>query len=240
MISKIRLFFLMIPLLVPIFAVAIPPAFGFPIGNPTNQLAPQKLTVGPLIDIYSQDFDSNGYKITGRGTRLLFNFNYGVDRHIGFFGNAGFSDESLEFGGFSNTGHYGLGVELGAKATFGEVPSSQIKYGGGVKLALAQSSVDFGPGLSSNANWSEYGLFGGLSFESQPELTPYVGLQITKTTTHIDDSGLSPTGQSDFNEDGLIGLFGGIDYKIQNNLSLGLELRILNEISATLNLNFAL
>jgi hypothetical protein len=214
-------------------------AQAFPIGNPTNQTPSQKLTVGPLIDIYSQDFTGNGYKITGKGSRILFNFNYGVDRNIALFGNAGFSDQSLEFGGSSNSGNYGLGVELGAKATLGEVKREHIKFGGGAKLALARSSVDFAPGLSSDADWSEFGLFGGLSFETQPDLIPYLGLQITKTSTKIQDP-LGPGRQTDFNEDGLIGLFGGLDFIIQKGLSLGMELRILNEISATLNLNFAL
>lgn len=214
-------------------------ALAFPIGNPTNQIPSQKLTVGPMIDIYSQDFKSNGYKITGKGSRLLFNFNYGVDRNVGLFGNAGFSDESLEFGGSSNSGNFGLGVELGAKATLGEVKQEHIKFGGGVKLALARSSVDFAPGLSSDADWSEFGLFGGLSFETQPDLIPYLGLQIAKTATNLKNP-LGPGGQTNFDQDGLIGLFGGLDFMIQKDLSLGMELRILNEISATLNLNFAL
>ena len=214
-------------------------AQAFPIGNPTNQTPAEKLTIGPLIDIFSQDFETNGYKITGKGTRILFNFNYGVDRNIGLFGNAGFSDESLEFGGSSNSGNYGLGVELGAKATLGEVKREHIKFGGGAKLALARSSVDFGQGLSSDADWSEFGLFGGLSFETQPDLVPYLGLQITKTSTKLNDP-LGPGGQTDFDQDGLVGLFGGLDFKIQKDLTLGLELRIINEISATLNLNFAL
>jgi hypothetical protein len=214
-------------------------AEAFPIGNPTNQTLPEKLTIGPLVDIYSQDFKTNGYKITGKGSRILFNFNYGLDRNIGLFGNAGFSDETLEFGGGSNTGNYGLGVEFGAKATLGEVKREHIKFGGGAKLALARSSVDFGPGLSSDADWSEFGLFGGLSFETQPDLTPYLGLQVTKATTKLNDP-LGPGGQTDFDQDGLLGLFGGLDFKIQKDLTLGMELRILNEISATLNLNFAL
>lgn len=214
-------------------------AQAFPIGNPTNQTPSQTLTIGPLIDIYSQDFKSNGYKITGKGSRILFNFNYGVDRNIGLFGNAGFSDETLEDGGRSNAGHYGLGIELGAKATLGEVKREHIKFGGGAKLALARSSVDL-PSGASDADWSEFGLFGGLSFETQPDLTPYVGIQITKTTTKLNDPLVGSGGLTDFDQDGLLGLFGGLDYKIQKDLTLGMELRILNEISATLNLNFAL
>jgi len=211
----------------------------FPIGNPTNQNPALKLNIGPMIDVYSQDFDANGYKITGRGSRLLFNFNYGVDQNIGFFGNVGFSNEDLEIGGATNSGHYGLGIELGAKATLGEVKESHVKFGGGAKLALAQSSVDFGPGSSTDADWTEYGLFGGLSFEMEPEMIPYFGLQITSATTKLKDS-IGPGGQTDFDQDGLIGLFGGVDFKIQKDLTLGMELRILNELSATLNLNFAL
>ncbi|MBI1823941.1 MAG: hypothetical protein HY200_04635 [Nitrospirae bacterium] len=229
-----------LPLILFLFITSIPlAAQAFPIGNPTNQASPQQLTIGPTIDIYSQDFKSNGYKITGKGDRLLFNFKYGIDRNMGFFGNAGFSDESIDYGSGTADGKYGLGVEIGAKATLGEVKREHIKFGGGAKLALARSSIDFGPGLSSDADWSEFGLFGGLSFENQPELTPYLGLQITKTTTKIADP-LGPGGQTDFDQDGLLGLFGGLDFNIQKGLSLGMELRIISELSATLNLNFAL
>jgi hypothetical protein len=222
-----------------LLSVSLPfAAYAFPIGNPTNQLSPRELTIGPVVDIYSQDFKSNGYKITGKGNRLLFNFNYGMDRNIALFGNAGFSEENVEYGGGTTSGSYGLGVELGAKATLGEVKREHIKFGGGAKMALARNSVDFGPGLSSDVDWSEFGLFGGLSFESEPELTPYVGLQITKTNTKLKD--VSVGGLDDFDQDGLLGLFGGLDFKVQKGLSLGMELRIINELSATLNLNFAL
>jgi hypothetical protein len=209
-----------------------------PIGNPTNQTPPQKLTVGPLIDVYSQDFKSNGYKISASGERLFFNFNYGVDRNIGFFGNAGFSKEDLRAGGLTFSGNYGMGVELGAKATFAELRRDRVKFGGGVKLLLARSSIDFSPGQRGNAVWSEFGLFGGASFESQSDLTPYFGLQLTRTTTKVDDFSLG--GESNFDEDGIMGIFTGLDLKLQKDLSLGMELRLFNEISATINLGFAL
>ncbi|MHB8483017.1 MAG: hypothetical protein ACYDBV_09880 [Nitrospiria bacterium] len=207
-----------------------------PIGNPTAQTPAQKLSIGPLVDIYSQDFTANGYKITGKGDRLFLNFNYGVDRNVEFFGNAGFSKEDLEFGGITYSGNYGMGVELGAKATLGELRPEHIKFGGGAKLLLARSSVDFSPGLKSDVDWTEFGLFGGMSFEAQPDLTPYLGIQIAKTASNIKDS---PIGmQSNFDEEGMIGLFGGIDLKIQKDISLGMELRIINEVSATLNCRF--
>ncbi|MBI1821460.1 MAG: hypothetical protein HY036_11220 [Nitrospirae bacterium] len=208
-----------------------------PIGNPTAQTPSQKLSIGPLIDIYSQDFKANGYRITGKGNRLFLNFNYGVDRNVNFFGNAGFSKEDLEFGGNTYSGNYGMGVQFGARATLGELRPEHIKFGGGAKLLLARSSVDFSPTLKSDVDWTEFGLFGGMSFESQSDMTPYLGLQIAKTASNIKDP---PAGiQSNFDEDGLIGLFGGLDLKIQKDISIGMELRILNEISAALNCNFS-
>ncbi len=208
-----------------------------PVGNPTAQTPSQKLSIGPLIDIYSQDFKANGYRITGKGNRLFLNFNYGVDRNVNFFGNAGFSKEDLEFGGNTYSGNYGMGIQFGARATLGELRPEHIKFGGGAKLLLARSSVDFSSTTKSNVDWTEFGLFGGMSFEAQPDMIPYLGLQIARTTTKIVDGTISS--QSDFNEDGLIGLFGGLDLKIQKDISIGMELRVLNEISATVNCNFS-
>ena len=178
------------------------PLLAGPIGNPSAQMPPRMLALGPLFDLYSQDFTANGFRITGSGDRLMLNVRYGVDRNIELISNVGFSRESLKDGGGEYHGNYGMGVELAAKMTLAELKRNHTKFGGGAKLLLARSSVDLNPTQSFDATWTEFGFFGGFSLETQADMIPYLGFQFAKTNTQLKNF---PGALSDFDEENRVG-----------------------------------
>lgn len=220
-----------------VFLLGAANSYAGPIGNPTAQMPPQKLALGPQLDVFSQDFESNGVRMTGSGNRLLMNVRYGMNRNVELLSNIGFSKEDINFVGVDYSGNYGMAVELGAKMTFLELKQNYSKLGGGAKMLLARSSVDIAPGQSFDAYWSEFGVFGGFSFETQSDMIPYFGLQVTKTGNQLRDLPGLPT---DYNEKTMGGIFGGVDLKFWKSTSTNLEIRLINEISATLTLSIPL
>ncbi|HXN07344.1 MAG TPA: hypothetical protein VN944_09805 [Nitrospiria bacterium] len=212
-------------------------SYAGPIGNPTAQMPSQKMALGPQLDVFSQDFESNGVRVTGSGNRLLMNVRYGMNRNVELLSNIGFSKEDISFVGVDYSGNYGMAFELGAKMTFLELKQNYSKLGGGAKILLARSSIDIAPGQSFDADWREFGIFGGFSFETQSDMIPYFGLQLTKTSNQLRDL---PGQPADFDQKTMGGIFGGVDFKLWKSTSTNLEIRLINEISATLTLSIPL
>jgi len=77
----------------------------------------------------------------------------------------------------------------------------------------------------------EFDLASGVSFALGP-VTPYAGLVLQVTQGEL----TSPAGSSDFDQDNLIGVFFGMNYVPQPNISLGFEAHLIHETAVSLAL----
>ena len=147
------------------------------------------------------------------------------------------ADASLKLGSVTAKPEQGsdgsaMGYGVGIKATVHEIPMT-AKVGVGLQL-LSFSTKHTYSGVDITSDWLEYDIFAGGSYLALGELVPYGGLVISK----VDGKLKGPGGSVSLNEDSVLGIFLGGDFKINDQLKAGAELRLVNETSFALSVGY--
>ena len=196
------------------------------LGDPTSVAAPTRFTLGVEYEFLERDveFDSPLAGVTEaelESQRVLVRGAYGIAPNLEVFARLGGAE--AETNTPSVNGDFGLAFGGGVKGVIFRGPNWAV---GAVGQLLYFESENGG-----DIKVLEFDLASGVSFALGP-VTPYAGLVLQVTQGEL----TSPAGSSDFDQDNLIGVFFGMNYVPQPNISLGFEAHLIHETAVSLAL----
>lgn len=203
------------------------------IGNPTATLGEGKASVGLDLDFAKRKVKDSSGSSDAKTERYLLNGSYGLGMANAYL-KLGSVTTKPDISGVSVSDGSAMGYGVGVKATVHEIPK-KVKYGVGIQL-LTFSTKHTVSGVSGDytIDWMEYDIFAGGSYLPLGELVPYGGLVLSK----VDGKTKGPGVSQSFNEDSSFGIFLGGDFKINDQLKAGAELRLVNETSFALSVGY--
>jgi hypothetical protein len=196
------------------------------LGDPTSVAAPTRFTLGVEYEFLERDveFDSpiaGASEAELESQRIFVRGAYGIAPNLEVFARLGGAE--AETNTPSVNGDFGLALGGGVKGVIFRGPNWAV---GAVGQLLYFESENGG-----DIKVLEFDLASGVSFALGP-VTPYAGLVLQVTQGEL----TSPAGSSDFDQDNLIGVFFGMNYVPQPNISLGFEAHLIHETSVSLAL----
>lgn len=196
------------------------------LGDPASVAAPTRFTLGVEYEFLERDveYDSPLAGVTEaelESQRVLVRGAYGIAPNLELFARLGGAEAETDTP--SVNGDFGLAFGGGVKGVIFRGPNWAL---GAVGQFLYYESENGG-----DVEVLEFDLATGASFALGP-VTPYVGLVLQVTQGEL----TSPAGSSDFDQDNLIGLFFGMNYVPQPNISLGFEAHLVHETAVSLAL----
>ncbi len=197
------------------------------IGNPTATLGKGKAAVGLDLDFAKRKVKDSSGSSDAKTDRYLLNGSYGLG-----MANAYLKLGSVTLKPEQGSDGSGTGYGIGVKATVHEIPKT-AKVGVGLQM-MSFSTKHTLTGTDITIDWLEYDIFAGGSYLALGELVPYGGLVLSK----VDGKAKWTGGSSTFNEDSTVGIFLGGDFKINDQLKAGAELRLINETSFALSASY--
>lgn len=207
--------------------LALPEAvFAARIGDPASVAAPTRFTLGVEYEFLERDveFDSAFFganKAELESQRVFVRGAYGIAPNLEVFLRLGGAEAETDTPGVN--GDFGLAFGGGVKGVIYRGPN----WAWGAVGQILYFESDNG----GEVDVLELDLASGVSFALGP-VTPYVGLVLQVT-----DGELSTAGQSrDFEQDDIIGVFFGMNYVPQPNISLGIEAHIIHETAVSIAL----
>jgi hypothetical protein len=196
------------------------------LGDPTSVAAPTRFTLGVEYEFLERDVELDS-PIAGaseaelESQRIFVRGAYGIAPNLEVFARLGGAE--AETNTPSVNGDFGLALGGGVKGVIFRGPNWAV---GAVGQLLYFESENGG-----DIKVLEFDLASGVSFALGP-VTPYAGLVLQVTQGEL----TSPAGSSDFDQDNLIGVFFGMNYVPQPNISLGFEAHLIHETSVSLAL----
>ena len=196
------------------------------LGDPTSVAAPTRFTLGVEYEFLERDveFDSpllGASEAELESQRVLVRGAYGIAPNLEVFARLGGAEAE------TNTprvnGDFGLAFGGGVKGVIFRGPNWAV---GAVGQFLYYQSENGG-----DVEVLEFDLASGVSFALGP-VTPYAGLVLQVTQGELTTAGQS----RDFDQDNLIGVFFGMNYVAQPNISLGFEAHLIHETAVSLAL----
>ena len=196
------------------------------LGDPTSVAAPTRFTLGVEYEFLERDveFDSplQGFNEAElESQRVLVRGAYGIAPNLEVFARLGGAE--AETNTPSVNGDFGLALGGGVKGVIFRGPNWAV---GAVGQLLYFESENGG-----DIKVLEFDLASGVSFALGP-VTPYAGLVLQVTQGELTTAGQS----RDFDQDNLIGVFFGMNYVAQPNISLGFEAHLIHETAVSLAL----
>ena len=194
------------------------------LGDPASVAAPTRFTLGVEYEFLERDveFDSPFFganKTELESQRVLVRGAYGIAPNLEVFARLGGAEAKTDTP--SVNGDFGVAFGGGVKGVIYRGPNWAL---GAVGQFLYFESENGG-----DIKVLEFDLATGASFALGP-VTPYVGVVLQVT-----EGKLSTAGQSrDFDQDNLLGLFFGMNYVPQPNISLGIEAHLIHETAVSL------
>ncbi len=194
------------------------------LGDPASVAAPTRFTLGVEYEFIERDveFDSpflGASEAELESQRVLVRGAYGIAPNLEVFARLGGAE--AETNTPSVNGDFGLAFGGGVKGVIFRGPNWAV---GAVGQFLYYESENGG-----DIKVLEFDLASGVSFALGP-VTPYAGVVFQVTQGE-----LSTAGQSrDFDQDNLLGLFFGMNYVPQPNISLGIEAHLIHETAVSL------
>ncbi|HWP35745.1 MAG TPA: hypothetical protein VNM66_09125 [Thermodesulfobacteriota bacterium] len=175
------------------------------VGDPTLTTGTGRLGFGVQFDLSERDLDPPGELET---VRLLGTASFGFAPNVDGFLKAGLvNGDDLDLG-------FGLGAGLRASL----LRQGDWQVGGLVQLVYFLTETDpFG----LDTDWIEFDLAGAVSFRGAGALVPYAGIKIGLLEGDVEGR--------DFDQDDPVGVFGGVSVAVSRNLTVGAELRLINE-----------
>lgn len=200
-------------------ATALPRAAeaGF-IGDPTFTNGTGRFSVtGELDLILDRDMDPTpGTRADISTNRLFANAAYGFGRNVDGFVKLGLFDGEVDPGGGDIESS--LAVGFGVKGAF--VDRGEIRLGALGQLLYFQSELDNAAG--SDIDWFEIDIALAASFRGLGQIVPYGGLKVSLVEGEIEPG-------TDFEQDDTLGIFGGLTFAVSSQLSVGAEIRMIDE-----------
>ena len=196
------------------------------LGDPTSVAAPTRFTLGVEYEFVERDveFDSpiaGASEAELESQRIFVRGAYGIAPNLEVFARLGGAE--AETNTPSVNGDFGLALGGGVKGVIFRGPNWAV---GAVGQLLYFESENGG-----DIKVLEFDLASGVSFALGP-VTPYAGLVLQVTQGEL----TSPAGSSDFDQDNLIGVFFGMNYVPQPNISLGFEAHLVHETAVSIAL----
>ncbi len=194
------------------------------LGDPASVAAPTRFTLGVEYEFIERDveFDSPiapGNEAELESQRIFVRGAYGLVPNLEVFVRLGGAEAETDTP--SVNGDFGLAFGGGVKGVIYRGPNWAL---GAVGQFLYYKSENGG-----EIEVLEFDLAAGASFALGP-VTPYAGLVLQLTQGEL----TSPAGSSDFDQDNLIGVFFGMNYVPQPNISLGIEAHLIHETAVSL------
>ncbi len=196
------------------------------LGDPASVAAPTRFTLGVEYEFLERDIEYDspiapGNEAELESQRVLVRGAYGIAPNLEVFARLGGAEAETDTP--SVNGDFGLAFGGGVKGVIFRGPNWAL---GAVGQFLYYKSEN-----SGDVEVLEFDLATGASFALGP-VTPYAGLVLQLTQGEL----TSPAGSSDFDQDNLIGLFFGMNYVPQPNISLGFEAHLIHETAVSLAL----
>lgn len=196
------------------------------LGDPTSVAAPTRFTLGVEYEFVERDveFDSplaGANEAELKSQRIFVRGAYGIAPNLEVFARLGGAE--AETNTPSVNGGFGLALGGGVKGVIFRGPNWAVGAVGQVLYFESENGGDI--------KVLEFDLASGVSFALGP-VTPYAGLVLQVTQGEL----TSPAGSSDFDQDNLIGVFFGMNYVPQPNISLGFEAHLISETAVSLAL----
>lgn len=200
------------------------------IGDPTASGKPNTLSQFNLeYDLVQRDMDSGRTGFGGETTseRILLQGIYGLTPFVDLHLRVGAAD--LETSSRNFEGDFGVAFGGGARWTL--FRKGDLDVGVGIQFLeflSRDSSAD-----AAKVTWTEIESFLGGSLRGMERFVPYFGVSLSKAEGDFDGG---PTIRSD----DFIGVFVGAEFHIYENYYFASEVRLINENSLTLRLNYHL
>lgn len=196
------------------------------LGDPTSVAAPTRFTLGVEYEFLERDvefdFPFSGVSETElESQRVFVRGAYGIAPNLEVFVRLGGADGETDAPHVN--GDLGFAIGGGVKGVIFRGPNWAL---GAVGQLLYFESENGG-----EIEVLEFDLASGVSFALGP-VTPYAGLVIQVTEGELTRAGES----RDFDQDDLVGLFFGINYVPQPNISLGFEAHLIHETGVSVAL----
>ncbi|HEV8661803.1 MAG TPA: hypothetical protein VGT06_01485 [Candidatus Methylomirabilis sp.] len=196
------------------------------LGDPAAVAAPTRFTLGVEYEFLERDIEYDSPIAPGNegeleSQRVLFRGAYGIAPNIEVFARLGGAEAETDTPNVN--GDFGLAFGGGVKGVILRGPNWAL---GAVGQFLYYQSENGG-----ELEVLEFDLASGVSFALGP-VTPYAGLVLQLTQGEL----TSGAGSSDFDQDNLIGVFFGMNYVPQPNISLGFEAHLIHETAVSIAL----
>ncbi len=213
--GRARRFILAASLLAALVGVALPrPAEANLIGDPTLTSGAGRFGFGAELDfVLDRDIELDpGGDVNLDTNRFFVSGSYGFLQSLDGFVKLGLFNGEREDVDVDT----GLGFGVGARGSFFQ--RGPWRFGGLFQVLYFTSELDTGPDI----DWIEADLAGAVSYRGLGQVVPYGGIKLGLVDGEIDPG-------PDFEQDNLIGLFGGASVALTPQISVGAELRILDE-----------
>ena len=207
--------------------LALPEAvFAARIGDPASVAAPTRFTLGVEYEFVERDVEYDT-PLAGvneaelESQRIFVRGAYGLMPNLEVFLRLGGAEAETDAPNVN--GGFGLAIGGGVKGVITRGPNWAWGAVGQLLYFKSENGGDI--------EVFEFELASGVSFALGP-VTPYVGLVLQMTQGEL----TSPGASSDFDQDNLMGVFFGMNYVPQPNISLGIEAHLIHETGVSLAL----
>jgi hypothetical protein len=197
------------------------------IGDPTLTNGAGRFGIGGELDfVLDRDLEDGGTADL-ETTRIIGNASFGLTRNIDGFVKLGLFNGELSDGGAIDIDP-GFALGVGGRASF--IERGDLRFG--VLGQILYFNAELDTVGSPDIDWIELDIAPALSFRGLGQIVPYGGLKLS----WVDGD----AGDADFENDDLIGIFGGASFAVSPTISVGAELRLLDEsaIGAFVNFKF--
>ena len=183
------------------------------IGNPTLTTGAGRFGVGGELDlVFDRDFDEGGDVETNR---LLVTGSYGFLETADGFVKLGLWNGEIDPGATNIDPGFAIGV--GTRISFLE--RGDLRFGVLAQLLYFTAEVDTAG--SPDIDFLELDVAPAVSYRGLGPIVPYVGAKISWVDGDV--------GGVDFENDDMLGIFGGATYAVSRNVLVGGELRMVDE-----------
>ncbi|MBI3393421.1 MAG: hypothetical protein HY039_09570 [Nitrospirae bacterium] len=195
------------------------------VGAPANPLGFNKIGVGGQFEFDRRDVHDTSGHYRLETSRLAVKGMYGVDQGIDLYVKLGAADAAVS--GRSFNGDFGASLGVGSKIqvmSFQAIPA--LKVNADVQVNYLQSK----DGSKELAGWDMAAA--GIASYTHGQIVPYGGIRLSYV--NLDGSG----GMTNLRLDDNIGLVAGIDIRIQPQLDLNIEGRLIDTTGLTIGVTY--
>jgi len=206
-------------------------SFGGSIGDPGATLMKGKFSLGPELSWVSREIrDENRVRYDTEAWRLFVKGSYGVADWVEAFGRVGAA--TLRIRGTSFDSDPGIAAGGGLKVNFLDPPGHPLRYSVGGQFLYSQTEDGGG-----TAKWFEYDIWAGIAYKDLKDLVPFGGIVYSRVDGKLKDFPSQPA-LNEFKSPTAMGIFLGLDWNMNKQMTLGVEFRGFAENSGTISLRY--